>query len=392
MKTKSTCKGFALLVLSMLSWLTGDCCAQATAQQDTNYWHYHELIYKAECAMFDKHDVDACFQYYDQAFNNFEFNYAHDLVNAAQLAHYYHRDYMKYLKRAVLFGVRPLHLSGIPIWRKSYVTVYKEFLTYFRSKEGQTMRQQYLATINQEYLAWTYRFVLREMKYRRSSHGAEYWDRFNQWDEELLRKIKEYGFPGAKLIGVDDSLLYKDLQNEELNFNRLVRMGADSLCLGLKTDMLKISIDGKKTWIKKEDMPKDDCPELDVNGSSSCAQKWFFVYMAHNPCPLKIFEATYDEIAKGNLHPREYADMLDGAMISHRECDCGKYGKQFFRIGNLMAHKDRLKQFIIPDNETDELRKKYWIIPLRVEQAKAQFGREHGYRFNWGMNNMYSYP
>jgi hypothetical protein len=388
MKTKSTCNGFALLVLSMLSWLTGDCCAQATAQQDTNYWHYHELIYKAECALFDKHDVDACFQYYDQAFNNFEFNYAHDLVNAAQLAHYYHRDYMKYLKRAVLFGVRPLHLSSIPVWRKSYITVYKEFISYFRSEKGQAVRQQYLATINQEYLAWTYQFVLREMKYRRSNLGDEYWQSFNPWDEELLTKIKEYGFPGAKLIGVDDSLLYKDLQNEELNFNRLVKLGADSLCLRPKTDVVKVSITGEKTWIKRDDLPKDDCPKLD----GSCAQIWFFVYMAHNPCPLKIFEATYDEIAKGNLHPREYAKMIEYAIFSRRECDCEKYGKQVFRIGNTMSHKDfRLGKFFLPDNETDALRKKYWIIPLRVEQAKAQFGIEHGYRFNWGMNNMYSY-
>ena len=251
MRTKSAQKGFSLLVLCMLLWLHCGSFAQTIAQQDTNYWHYHELIYKAECALFDKHDVNACFHYYDQAFNNFEFNYAHDLVNAAQLAHYYNRDYMKYLKKAVRFGVRPLNLQSIPVWKKSYVTVYKEFLNYFRSEEGQAVRQQYLATIHQEYLAWTYQFVLREMKYRRSPHGEEYWDRFNQWDEELLQKIKEYGFPGAKLIGIDDSLLYKELQNAELNFNRLVKLGADSLCLGSATDVLKIAINGEKKWIKK---------------------------------------------------------------------------------------------------------------------------------------------
>ena len=72
------------------------------AQTDTNYWHYHELIYKAECALFDNNkNVEQGFQYYDQAFNNFEFNYLHDLMNAAQLAHYYHRDEMKYLKKAL---------------------------------------------------------------------------------------------------------------------------------------------------------------------------------------------------------------------------------------------------------------------------------------------------
>ena len=134
-------------------------------------------------------------------------------------------------------------------------------------------------------------------------------------------------------------------------------------------------------------MPKNYCPKL--NGS--CAQVWFFVYMDHNPCPMRIFEAIYDEIAKGNLHPREYAAMLDHSIISHRKCNCGKLSRQILRIGNLMSQTERLKRFIISDNETDVLRKKYWIIPLRVEQAKAQFGREHGYRFNWGMDNMYSY-
>ena len=48
------------------------------AQTDTNYWHYHELIYKAECALFDNNNnVEQGFQYYDQAFNNFEFNTWH---------------------------------------------------------------------------------------------------------------------------------------------------------------------------------------------------------------------------------------------------------------------------------------------------------------------------
>lgn len=64
-----------LLSISLCLVAVVGACRSAKAQQDTNYWHYHELIYKAECALFDSSNVERCFQYYDQAFNNFEFNY-----------------------------------------------------------------------------------------------------------------------------------------------------------------------------------------------------------------------------------------------------------------------------------------------------------------------------
>ena len=43
----------------------------------------------------------------------------------------------------------------------------------------------------------------------------------------------------------------------------------------------------------------------------------------------------------------------------------------------------------MPEDETDALRKQYWIIPLHVERAKASFAEKYGYRFNWGMNNCF---
>ena len=148
-----------LLSISFVVVAVVGACRSAKAQQDTNYWHYHELIYKAECVLFDSNiNVEQGFQYYDQAFNNFEFNYVHDLVNAAQLAHYYQRDYMKYLKKGVRYGLKPANMNFIPVWQEQ--TVAQEFLEYFQSTEGQTIRQQYLTTINQEYLAWLYQFSI----------------------------------------------------------------------------------------------------------------------------------------------------------------------------------------------------------------------------------------
>lgn len=354
------------------------------AQKDTNYWYYHELIYKAECAIFDSNKIDAGFQYYDQAFNNFEFNYVHDLVNAAQLAHFYHRDYMKYLKKGVGYGLRPAHLSYIPAWKK--LTVKKEFLEYFKSDDGKKTRQAYLSTINQDYLAWLYHFSLEELKCRRSPDpNRMYEEHFAKWDEELLQKIKEYGFPGAKSLGIDDSLLYKNLNNNELNYNQLVLLSADSLCLKPHKQLIPVLLsNGDTAWMR--DVSQDmDCPELSYWYTS---QHLSILYLIHNPCPLGIHSEIYNEIAKGNLHPREYVLLLDQSHVSEKKCDYEKYDKVFYRIGNL-SQAELFEKYFSPEDETDIARKKYWIIPLHVERAKASFAEKYGYRFNWGMNNCF---
>ena len=375
-------KQIALSVIFLI--LIGQICLLATAQKDTNYWHYHELIYKAECAIFDSNKIDAGFQYYDHAFNNFEFNYVHDLMNAAQLAHFYHRDYMKYLKRGVGYGLRPAHLSYIPAWKK--MTVKKEFLEYFKSDDGKKTRQAYLATINQDYLAWLYHFSLEELKYRRSPDpNRMYEEHFAKWDEELLQKINEYGYPGAKIIGINDSLLYKNLNNNDLNYNQLVFKSADSLCLAPLKPLTPMVLEtGDTIWVK-DNTNEMDCPELSYwyLGQTAAA-----IYMVHNPCPFKVFLNIYDEIAKGNLHPREYTVLIDQSRMHTEKCDCGKYSTLFFRIGNF-SQADFFKKYFMPEDETDALRKQYWIIPLHVERAKASFAEKYGYRFNWGMNNCF---
>lgn len=359
--------------------------SMVNAQKDQNYWHYHELIYKAECAMFEDGNVDAAFRYYDLAFKKFEFNYVHDLVAAAQMAHFYGRDYMKYLKKAVGYGLRTSHLNEIPAWANS--NVIQEVADFEKSKQGVKLRQAYLSSINQEYLAWLYRFSLTEVKIRRVPHGAEYRKMFADWDAALNEKINMYGYPGAKLLGIDDSLLYIDLHNEDLNFNKLVQMSADSLCFMDDTVPFPMVFGEDTVWVQIVN-PTYSCFGLN---DGYISQTLPVIYFVHNACPIKSFEPLYSEIAKGNLHPREYAYMIDisrGSVNDETvECDCGKFSKMFFRLGN--GDSPLWKSFFMPENETDALRKQYWIIPMRVEQAKTAFGEKNGYRFNWGMNNCF---
>ena len=376
-----------LLSISLLLVAVVGACLPAKAQQDTNYWHYHELIYKAECALFDNNkNVEQGFQYYDQAFNNFEFNYLHDLVNAAQLAHYYHRDDMKYLKKAVGYGLRPIHLDNVSAWKNT--DIQSRFLEFYQSEEGQALRQQYLSTINQEYLAWLYRFSLQEVKYRRSPDPDKlYRGRFIQWDQQLLEKIEELGFPGARLVGIDDSLLYLELDNKDLDFNHLVQMSADSLCSTADTTPFPMVFGTDTLWVQVVN-PTYSCFDLNTGNPSQTLPT---IYLVHHGCPLRSFALIDDEIAKGNLHPREFAYIIDISRDANyydaSTCDCGKYANCYFRMGN--GDQALWKFLFLPEDETDALRKKYWIVPLRVERAKTDFGEEHGYRFNWGMNNCF---
>lgn len=375
-----------LLSISLLLVAVVGACLPAKAQQDTNYWHYHELIYKAECALFDSNNVERCFQYYDQAFNNFEFNYLHDLVNAAQLAHYYHRDDMKYLKKAVGYGLRPIHLDNVSAWKNT--DIQSRFLEFYQSEEGQALRQQYLSTINQEYLAWLYRFSLQEVKYRRSPDPDKlYRGRFIQWDQQLLEKIEELGFPGARLVGIDDSLLYMELDNKDLDFNHLVQMSADSLCSTADTTPFPMVFGTDTFWVQMVN-PTYSCFDLNTGNPSQTLPT---IYLVHHSCPLRSFAFIDDEIAKGNLHPREFAYIIDLSRCENyydaSNCDCGKYANCYFRMGN--GDQALWKFLFMPEDETDALRKQYWIVPLRVERAKADLGEEHGYCFNWGMNNCF---
>lgn len=378
-------KQIALSVIFLI--LIGQICLLATAQTDTNYWHYHELIYKAECAIFDSDKIDAGFQYYDQAFNNFEFNYVHDLMNAAQLAHFYHRDYMKYLKKAVGYGLRPIHLDNVSAWKNT--DIQSRFLEFYQSEEGQALRQQYLSTINQEYLAWLYRFSLQEVKYRRSPDPDKlYRGRFIQWDQQLLEKIEELGFPGARLVGIDDSLLYLELDNKDLDFNHLVQMSADSLCSTADTTPFPMVFGTDTLWVQVVN-PTYSCFDLNTGNPSQTLPT---IYLVHHNCPVRSFSFIYNEITKGNLHPREFAYMIDISRSAIPEdileCNCGDYANSYFRMGNGDA-EELWQSLFMPEDETDALRKQYWIIPLHVERAKASFAEKYGYRFNWGMNNCF---
>lgn len=351
----------------------------------SDYWQYHKLIYQAEIAFFDKGDADSCLYYYDKAFDSFDFNYVHDLVNAAQIAHYVHCDYDKYLRKGIVFGLRPAHLEKISAWHDS--PIIKEFADFENSNEGKMLRQKYLQSINTDYLQWIYDFCLTEIKHRRNinSNGEAYQEMFAEWTPLLQEKISTYGYPGQRLIGISDSLLYKELNIEGLNFNKKVEESKDSICKIYYQDTMFFP-DGS-TMVLDLDAPTYICFELDY---SKMSQNLSQIFSVHHPCPMHYLSSIYrTEIQKGNLHPREYAFSYDGQVYTNKEetCSCcADYvnDRIFYRIGNdnTMWNISRF----VDDGTTDRMRAELWIAPLRVDKAKKNFEELHGYHFIWGLD------
>ena len=320
-----------------------------------DYWKYHELICKAETAFFLEYNEDSCLYYYNLAFKTFSFNYVHDLVNAAQIACYSKKEYKSYIYKGLKFGLKSSHLKKVPILTTTGII--SEIENYEKTPEYLKIRQKYLSGINFEYLSWIYNLGIEDQIEQKKSNYAVY---SLNYINSLISKIKQNGFPSNKTIGIECKNIFAEAKREETDLHK--RTGSYPQLDYYKTD--------------------DDI----------LSQHFIMVLLHHRGCSYtELKDILLGEIAKGNLHPREFGFIYD------RQCqyelkannsfhaNCPKLAKEngVFRIGSTLI-SNTIDSIECSQSKVNALRAKYSIVPLEVDKMKKVYEKQYGFKFFWG--------
>ena len=359
---------------------------------EENYWQYHKWVMQAENAFFENNNIDSCLFYYDMAFDNYSFNYVNDLVNAAQIAYYtqknessYHHGhgFEHYIHKAVKFGLRSSHIQRIPAWKDS--DVYVDFQKFEKTQEGLAYHREYLNSINVDYLCLIYNLCIEDEKMTLDKYEDittnRYIDSILMWNDRLLYYIEEYGFPGQKLLGIDDDKLFEELGIPCLDFATRVQKDSAKLSWIIGNEpMIRILPSGDTFYIEYE---KVDTIIYKMN-TDKLSQNLLEVFFVHHCCPPPYLEEyAIQEIAKGNLHPRFYAFLSDlNGWDKRFPSLCPEGGIIKFKVSSSFANLQA--QSTYTDDMVDFIREKYCICSVAADNAKISFGKEHGFVFRWG--------
>lgn len=94
--------------------------------QNKDYFEYHKHINKAEELFFLYKQTDSALYYYDKVFESFDFIFAKDLVNAAQISIYTNKPYQKYIEQGFEYGLKLEHLKNFPLLSKVLPQISKD--------------------------------------------------------------------------------------------------------------------------------------------------------------------------------------------------------------------------------------------------------------------------
>lgn len=199
------------------------CSTQSLAQ---NYIEYYQGINKAKISLVED-DLEAAVTNYYQTFERFEFVFARDCFNALEvssnLKDFQMIDY--FLKRCLKQGVEFEHLQ-----RDSMLYNYKQtdFWTELLLVKD-SLRAIYKNNVNWEVRSEIIEMFTEDQRIRDLAHKNRFnifrIRKLNREFEEIDRKLvlrlieitKEHGFPGEKLIGIDNSNMHPKVHTERLS-------------------------------------------------------------------------------------------------------------------------------------------------------------------------------
>ena len=139
-------KSLLSLVISLIGLLV--------SAQD--YTIYHKTINIAEEEFFIKNNSERALQLYDSIFNQYDFVFVKDILNAAQIAKSSKKPFRQFLNKGFELGLKIDHLKEYPLLDDYYKWIYKNQQL---KKEYDTLRKQYLKKIDFEYLNLTYQLL-----------------------------------------------------------------------------------------------------------------------------------------------------------------------------------------------------------------------------------------
>ncbi len=319
--------------------------------KNKDYSNYHMSINKAEELFFVHKQVDSALYYYDQVFNDYDFIFVKDLINAAQIAAFSNRPYQHYIEQGFEHGLKINHLKEYQLLKKIYTnsSKNKKLLEVYDIN-----RKKYLNKIDFKYLDLIYKLAIKDQQNKHSkSSNSTYRKQVYEITQSIKDSIKKRGFPGDRMIGISDSTIFKeinkphkDLYNQRKQDKRLWYMISDEKYLNAKHTM---------------------------------------VIFLHNPCSYhKYKDLLYTEMLKGNIHPRDIG-LLHDHVYSYRQtmrAGCDNKKNQVYQLNEFANYP---KDIIL--EKTNEMRKELFIVSIDVDKRKKEYEKAYGFKLFSGFWN-----
>ena len=269
-----------------------------------------------------------------------------DPLIAAQIAYFNNKPYHAYLIRGFDVGLKIEHLADIKI----FAPVYQQLISDKKLlAEYKTRRKAYIGSIDFSYRVQLTKEFIQDQKDKQQKN---YYELKYYMMQRLLNSIDSKGFPGAKLIGIDDKKMFSEIGKPEFDADNLFRK------LGPELKYLKVDEEILST-------------------------KFIMYVLFHNQCSYRYLEGSADRlISKGEIHPREIAILYDNLVLNSRDkVNCKRVAESdgVFRV-------DRYQYTGSVDSKvpSDSLRKRYHISPRALDLAKIKFEEQHGFKLAFG--------
>lgn len=304
-----------------------------------SYDMYHHMISEAEEYYFLAENADSCLSLYQRCFENFDFVFARDAINALQIAYKENRTLDFFLIQAIESGITPANISTIPALR----SFAKDSLPKMDvMKDYDLHRSQYLERISLTCLNQLYWLGITEQLEKDKKGKNE--------TSALFKLASEFGLPGEKNCGIENPGILKELGNEAFDFMSL----RDSLSVVKGREIRHYTLNGNALIMH---IP--------------------LVIMLHDYCTYKDYkESFHDAYLGGFIHPREIGCIYDNAFRGNTS-DClmvpniGIFGL------NIFVNSSDLNVKL-----ANELRAKWGICSVQTDRKKKAL-IDKGYKFIW---------
>ena len=270
-----------------------------------DYIDFQKNITRAEVAILDSNYTEAATIYYD-LFQKNDFVFLGNCVSACQTALVLNNDTLAFYfaERAVKHGLK---MNQIESEKTLKLLMAKPQWVPFSSKYD-SLRTIYTKSVN-----WELRNKINELNDRdqlwRDRHEIQWWNIlwkpiikrkwYNELEKiveiELLPLIKQYGYPGEKLIGIDEKYMHHKFREEHFNsfMIRLILIHYYSINRSLDDTFLIEEIKKGNLHAKQfgdfHDFRASYCSE-DSNAFNELYAQWF--------CNLKFSKTEVEEINK----------------------------------------------------------------------------------------------
>jgi hypothetical protein len=354
---------YLIIILSLLS--------NPIKSEDIDYSSYHKDINKAEKIFFIYQDFDSSLFYYDKAFLQFDFIFVKDLVNAAQIAFYAKKPYRDYLIKGFEFGLKIKHLEDI----KLFNVIYTELENDTKLKNHYTVgRKKYLEKIDFDYLLKVYHAALKDQVNNRFVHS----------DTVEIEKIAQYkrwmnikGFPGAKLIGIEDETIFAEIGKPQYDIQSLKKEYGDKLPNNSLNNFSVTFKTGNRLVTRTLSHTDSLRLEKGLNPFGYFAEErtltsnYALYILIHHDCAFYELEKELKlAIKQGEIHPREVGTIYDDLYRNRRglisNCPANPSGK-VFRLNFFCSYCKSEEHF---EKDINTFRNEWDIVSLEVDRFK----------------------